>query len=58
MVFAEAKELRLHEQLARVRRAEPPRSLFTPHRDGGNQGDPPGTRVAESLCSSRRPIRT
>ena len=28
MVFAEAKELRLHEQLARVK-AEPPRSLFT-----------------------------
>ena len=28
MVFAEAKESRLHEQLARVR-AEPPRSLFT-----------------------------
>ena len=28
MVFAEAKELRMHEQLARVR-AEPPRSLFT-----------------------------
>jgi oligogalacturonide lyase len=28
MVFAEAKELRLHEQLARVR-AESPRSLFT-----------------------------
>jgi oligogalacturonide lyase len=28
MVFAEAKELRLHEQLMRVR-AEPPRALFT-----------------------------
>jgi len=28
MSFAEAKELRLHEQLARVR-AEPPRSMFT-----------------------------
>lgn len=28
MTFAEAKELRLHEELARIR-AEPPRSLFT-----------------------------